>query len=95
MKSEKWGMKMYLLCDSKTGYVWKAKIYQGKEESTNNYTTQLTLSFTSSLKNKNYKLFIDDFYTNSELAWQLLKHKISMTRIVKAIGKVYPQSTKP
>ena len=90
MKPEKWGMKMYLLCDSKTGYVWKAKIYQGKEESINNYTTQLTLSFTTSLKNKGYKLFTDNFYTSPELAWELLKKRISITGIVKANRKGLP-----
>jgi len=93
MKPEKWGLRLYLLCDS-SGYVWRAKVYKGKEDSQENYTTLLTLSFIEGLENRGHKLFIDDFYTSPTLLFELEKKGIALIGIVKPNRKSLPTTHK-
>ena len=34
-KPNKWGLKEWVVCDSKSGYVWNWKLYAGKDDDIN------------------------------------------------------------
>ena len=61
------GIKSYILCDSDTGYCWNLKPYSGKGSTVDSTVRYLI----SSLANKGYSLYMDNFYISVRLAHQL------------------------
>lgn len=73
-KPQKWGMKAWALCDSKTGYVWNWKLYVGKDDEVN--TTDglaygVVMKLINGLLCKGYHLYCDNFYSSPTLFRQL------------------------
>ena len=72
-KRSRFGLKSFVLCEAKTGYVWKSVLYTGKEltehldETYNGYhyqATKVVLRLVNNLLCKGYRLFIDNHYTS-------------------------------
>ena len=70
-KPDKFGMKFWLLADSKSKYLCNAKLYLGKDTSRkkeNNLPTDLCLSFLKPYFKKGNNVTTDNFFTNIKLA---------------------------
>lgn len=72
-KRSRFGIKIYALCDVHS-YYWNAQIYCGPanpplpHHDVLGATGALTVHILSSLKNKGYHLYVDNFYTSVKLA---------------------------
>ncbi|GFT39160.1 piggyBac transposable element-derived protein 4 [Trichonephila clavipes] len=81
LKRARFGIKMFMLCESHSGYVWSIIIYVGKgtDVSEENkeclFSTQVVLTLSKPLLNKGYCLTMDNYYNSPELGEMLLKSK--------------------
>ena len=80
-KRSRFGMKHFILSEADSDYVWNSIIYTGKELTTalvwtlshfHYVATKVVLELMGDLLNKVYALFIDNWYTSTELAHVLL-----------------------
>ena len=71
-KPTKVGMKMYILCESKSSYVLNLKLYTGAKQKLEELITEMTQKYV----NLNHKLYMDNFYTSFSLIKILEKLKI-------------------
>ncbi|XP_064645134.1 piggyBac transposable element-derived protein 4-like [Lineus longissimus] len=79
-KPIKWGIKCFILCDSDTGYIVNAEVYTGKlpdEIPDLGVTGNLVVRLCDLdlIKDQNYMVFTDRFYTTVQLAEYQLKHQ--------------------
>ena len=82
-KSVRWGIKSFLLCEAKTGYILDAEIYTGRVKdhhwpflrSAGSVVRHLVEN--SQVTNKNHMLFMDSFY-NSITLFHLLKNELGV-----------------
>ena len=65
-KPTKWGMKTWVLADSKSGYTWNWNLYAGKEESASEDSlgTRVVLQLVKDLPPAEYHVYFDNFYTS-------------------------------
>ena len=81
LKRVRFGIKFYLLCESKSGYVCDMIIYTGKGTKMNKKyehlpnSSQIVMTLLEPLLGKGYCLTTDNFYTSPQLAELLLNHK--------------------
>ena len=82
-----WGLKAYVLSDSKTGYMHNLRLSYGKD--TNlidnheaSHTVQVVTTLTDHLRDKGYDLYTDRFYTSPLLADALEQMGITLTGTV-------------
>ena len=74
-KPQKWGMKVWVLADSKLGYTYNWKLYCGKEEEGRDREPlgeRVVVELLSGLQNKGYHVYFDNFYTSPTLCKRLL-----------------------
>ena len=79
LKSSKFGIKSYELCESSSGYLWSFIIYTGKDtvfqtafiSGDTNKTAAIVLSLVEPLLNKGRTLWMDNFYNSPALAQTL------------------------
>lgn len=95
-KPTKWGMRLFVLADSNSGYVHSIIPYYGKvtPEVCNlpypdkSFTSRIVLSLMGSLENvEGYHLFTDKYYNSVDLAQELDKKECHMTGTIIA-GRV-------
>ena len=77
-KPQPWGIKAYVLSESRSGYMYNLVIYYGKERQLItapglNHTTRVILTAMTPLANMGYDLYTDRFYTSPMVADELLK----------------------
>lgn len=96
LKRARFGIKSFLLCESKSGYIWSMIVYTGKgtafdpEYTGHPISTQIVLSMMKPLLDKGYCLTTDNFYTSPLLADILVKHKTDSYGTVKLNRKEMP-----
>ena len=79
-KPIRWGIKTFLLCESKTGYIVNASVYTGKSVSDTSFieelgvTGSLVVRLSQPYHGLNYCLFTNRFYTSVTLAHYLLEN---------------------
>lgn len=73
-KRARFGMKLFILSESQSGYVQNIILYTGKDTNySSNYpqekqSTRIVLELTHDLLNKGYRIYLDNFYTLIHLA---------------------------
>lgn len=76
-KPTKWGIKVFVLADSVVPYVVQFKIYTGKGgEYGTGLSSGVVLDLISKIRTKNVKLYMDNYYTSTELFRALLDKKV-------------------
>jgi len=68
-KPHKWGIKVFLLCDSASAYCLKSTIFSGKDSNAKIET--LVKDLLEPYKNKGHILYVDNFYTTISLMKEL------------------------
>jgi hypothetical protein len=98
-KPQPWGIKAYVLSESRTGYMYNLVIYYGKETQLLtrpglNHTTNVVLTLMNPLANLGYDLYTDRFYTSPVLASELLHISTTLTGTVMTNRKNMPNAVK-
>ncbi|GBO20913.1 PiggyBac transposable element-derived protein 4 [Araneus ventricosus] len=95
-KRSRFGVKLFQLCESESGYIWNSIIYTGKgttfHEDYEDYgvSTKSVMTLIHELKNKGYTLTTDNYYTSPELAEILIKCKTDIYGTLRANRKGLP-----
>lgn len=83
-KPHKYGIKIWALCDSMTGYVLNTQIYAGKAPNTHpnvNVGTRVVLDLTDGFKGRT--VYTDNFFTSHALAVELSRRQLSLVGTVR------------
>lgn len=98
-KWTKWGLKKFVLCDSKTGYCLQQKVYNGRESFPRNPDVRLgkqaVLDLTSQYQNRNHIIYMDNFCSNPQLFRKLQEQGIGATGTVNPLRKKMLEAIKP
>jgi hypothetical protein len=72
-KPHKWGLKVWTLADSKSGYVWNWSLYTGQKEPDPNrgVAHQIVMKLCDPLLNLGHHLYCDNFFTSPALFEEL------------------------
>ena len=92
-KPVKWGIKLWVLCEAKTGYVYRFKVYLGKEESNTEHilARKVVKHLISPLENKYHHLYINNFYCEPYLFKELETKKVLVCGTIRCNGKGFPK----
>lgn len=92
-KPTKWGFKMHVLSESKSGYcckilldpgkAYKKNILNSKEYGSSKLADNIVLKLTEGYRYKGYKLYLDSWHASPNLFIQLRQKGIAATGIVK------------
>ena len=87
-KPNPWGIKAFVLADSKTGYFNRVRIYYGKEtqllDSSLPHTVKVVMTLVEPFHHQGYDLYLDRFYGSLLLSTELSKVGITVTGTVQA-----------
>ena len=92
-KPVRWGIKVFCVCCSATGYLWNAAFYLGKTEEPDanaketSATTKAVLHILEPLAHKNHIVHMDNFYTSIPLFSALWKMGIQACGTVRTNRK--------
>ena len=76
MKPNKWGIKVWMLCDAKTGYIVRFEIYTGKHGRRNPdkpLGEEVVDLLMDGMKNLKHHVYFDRFFTSVHLVEQLAR----------------------
>ena len=76
MKRARFGLKLYELCESGSGYIWKAIVHTGpsmklKDSTDGLKSSQIVVTLVYELLGNGYCVFVDNYYTSPMLFRQL------------------------
>ena len=100
LKRARFGIKLFLLCESKSGYVWSMIIYIGKGTQLNPLyegmpvSSQVVLSLMQPLLGNEHCVTKDNFYTSPQLADHLINNNTDIYGTVKPTRKEMPPEMK-
>lgn len=94
--STKWGIKIWSLCDSKTGYLLKFKIYTGKESENvaEGLGSRVVKSLLAGYEFTNRTVYMDNFYTGVTLFHDMIELGLGACGTVRANRKHLPEEMK-
>ncbi|XP_015111779.1 piggyBac transposable element-derived protein 4-like [Diachasma alloeum] len=98
LKSAKFGVKWYQLCESTTGYLWNFVMYLGKDTDMEcapctrdtPKTSAIVLKLMEPLLGQGYTLWMDNFYNSPALAFFLKSHEIDCVGTLRLNRKNVP-----
>ena len=98
-KPDPYGIKAFVLADSETGYVYRLRLYFGKEtdiiqDSSLAHTTRVILTLVEPLQGLGYHVITDRFYSSPELAKQLEQRGLICTGTVQVNRRGMPLAVK-
>lgn len=99
-KRARFGIKLFQLCESESGYIWNSFIYTGKgtycHEDYEIYglSTKSVMTLIHDLKGQGYTLATDNYYTSPELAELLIQNKTDICGTLKKNRKGLPNGLK-
>lgn len=103
-KPIKWGLKVFVLSDSRSGYILDFEPYYGQTTTDNlihpdlPFTARIVIHLAKKLSTNypgsGFHIFTDRYYTGMELACKLKKQKIHLTGTVQANRKNLPLQVK-
>ena len=86
-KPHSWGIKAFVLADSKTGYTYHLRLYFGSETDLDfpgySHTETVVLTLLDGLLGRGHHLFTDRFYTSVPLLDKLNTENTSLTGTIK------------
>lgn len=97
LKRSRFGIKLFLLCESQSGHLFSFIIYTGKGTViTDKYkdlpvTSQIVVSLLEPLLDQGYCLTTDNYYTSPQLANFLVSHKTDTYGTVRKNRKDVPK----
>lgn len=97
MKPVKFGVKIYELCESSSGYAIDWQIYTGKTDAAQEHGHTYRVVFDllgERLQNLGYRVYVDRYYTSPTLFSDLYQRKIGATGTVMPNRKGMPQEVK-
>ena len=98
-KRHRWGIKYFVLCDCKSGYVLDFMIYSGKGEAVEEpglgKTGTVVKILLEDYFGKGHVLYTDNFYTSPALSRFLLRHDTGTVGTVKLSRHGMPKETCP
>ena len=92
-KPGKYGIKFWMLCDSKTSYVCRLQVYTGKQsgqEREHNQGKRVVLQLTEGLKGSGRNVTADNFFCSLSLAQKLSERKLTLLGTVRKNRKELP-----
>ena len=90
-------MKYFMLCESKTGYVYNMSIYVGKgtqfdpEYDEYRVSSHIVLSLMKLLFGKGYCVTLDNYYTSPQLADALVMNRTNTYETLRLNRKEVPE----
>ena len=94
-KPTRWGLKVWLRCDSITGFCHQLDIYLGRDQYRGASVGQAVVEkLTEGLKGKNFHVFYDGFFTSVSLAKSLLEKRIFSCGTIIRNRKGFPSDLK-
>ncbi|XP_065675888.1 piggyBac transposable element-derived protein 4-like [Hydra vulgaris] len=97
-KPAKYGLKLWLLCDSSTSYVLNAQIYTGRihgEGPERNQGHRVVHDLVEVIKGSGRNVTMDNFFTSVTLAKELLEKKLSLVGTMRKKKKEIPTEFLP
>ena len=95
-KPIKWGVKVWALAESDTGYLHKFQVYCGREEGQERgLAHRVVLDLMGELQNTHINLYMDNFYTSAPLLCELQIRGIKACGTVRSNQKGLPESLLP
>jgi len=93
-KPSKYGIKVYVLADSKTFYLVSSKIYKGAGTHAPGLPvpTQAVLGLVSSVPGTSRNIITDNYYTSIPLAMELKSRKLTLVGTMKKNNACFPPS---
>ncbi|UYV73243.1 hypothetical protein LAZ67_10002324 [Cordylochernes scorpioides] len=93
----RFGIKLWMVCESETGYCLQFEPYKGKLGQIHkslSYDVPMKLLTNSNLLNKGHHIVVDNFFTSIDLARDLAKNGTYLTGTVRANRKGFPAAIK-
>ena len=89
----RWGIKLWVLCEAKTGYVYNFDVYLSKEEGNveQNLARRVVKQLVTLIEKKYHHLYMDNFYYDPYLFMELEEKKILVCRTIRANRKGSPK----
>ncbi|MEG7522412.1 MAG: transposase, partial [Chromatiales bacterium] len=95
LKPVKWGIKLWCLCDSDTGYCLKFEVYTGAAINVaqgKGLGYRVVMGLTDLYLNTNRHVFADNYFTSVPLAEVLLQHNTYLCGTTRASRKEFPNA---
>ena len=98
-KPTKWGIKVWMLADSQTGYNYSFDVYTGKDADLDTMqnickVSGVVLKLAKSLFGKGYTIFFDRFYTSPNLLYWLRRVDLSGCGTAMTNRRGFPKQLK-
>lgn len=93
-KPDKYGIKILMLCDSKTAYMLDAFVYLGKDSAPRNIPSAhfYTMKLTETIHGSNRNLTCDNWFTSIPVAKELLQKKVTILGTLRRNKREIPPS---
>ncbi|XP_068098218.1 piggyBac transposable element-derived protein 4-like [Hyperolius riggenbachi] len=99
-KRSRYGIKLYKICESATGYTWAFRIYEGKDSQLEppgcppymGTNGKVVWDLISPFLNNGYHLYVDNYYTSIPLFKHLFSQKTLACGTLRTNRKGLPQS---
>lgn len=92
-KPGKYGIKLWMLCDSKTSYVYRLQVYTGKtvgQGREQNQGERVVLDLTQDMQGSGRNVTTDNFFTSLSLSKKLSQRKITLLGTVRKNRRELP-----
>ena len=98
-KTQKWGMKAWVLADAANGYVWNCKLYTGKDDFPASdlglaHRVVKALLDDDRLRIKGYRIFMDNFYSSPDLFRDLQREVFEACGTLRSNRKGIPEEVR-
>lgn len=95
MQPVKWGIKVWVMAESKTGYVTNFQVYTGaiQGQVEKNLSHRIVTDLAAPYYGSNLTVFMDNFYTGMDLMLDLKARRVQACGTVRANRKGLPKNT--
>lgn len=85
-KSIRWGIKLWVLCEAKTGYVFNLQVYLGKEDEhvEQHLACRVVIHLILSIEKKFHHLYMDNFSCGTHLFLELERKQVLPCHTIRA-----------